>query len=137
MITITRQDIREALYAESTNAIRTLARRDGTVPDDNFVIDNQAEPTLDGAWREATSKLAEKMSVFLTGTSLANDMAQYVFSNNEPAGLESNVQQYVVNYMMADWLASIRPDYRQHYVERANFELDDIQRKLYKREAPL
>jgi len=58
-------------------------------------------------------------------------------SASDPAGLEENIMMYVVNYMMQDWLASVRPDYRQRYIDRANLEMDDLLRKLYKKEPPV
>ncbi|MBO4787024.1 MAG: hypothetical protein J5510_08150, partial [Prevotella sp.] len=74
---------------------------------------------------------------FLTGSVLSNDSAQYVFAaTTQPDGLTENIKQYLVNYMMQDWLASVRPDYRQRYIDRANFEMDDLLRKLYKKNPP-
>ena len=81
--------------------------------------------------------MAEKMHEFLTGAVLSDAMAQYVFARTEPIGVTENARMYVVNYMMADWLASVRPDFRAKYVERANFEMDDLLRKLYKKESPV
>lgn len=134
---ITRQEVKSLLLAESTNASRPFVRQDGVSEFENVVIDDQVYDSLLGAWREATSKLAEKMHEFLTGAVLADASAQYVFARTEPVGAADNASMYVVNYMMADWLASVRPDYRQKYVERANFEMDDLLRKLYKKEAPV
>lgn len=104
---------------------------------EQVVIDDQVYDSLMGAWKEATSKLAEKMHEFLTGAVLANDSAQYVFSQTEPVGAADNARMYVVNYMMSDWLASVRPDFRAKYVERANIEMDDLLRKLYKKKSPV
>lgn len=139
-ITLTRADVREALYAESTNAARTMVRQDGRPLTNDYVIDSQADSSLDGVWLEATSKLAERMREFLTDDStFSSDEVDYLFKEHliVPDGVDINVKQYVVNYMMADWMASVRPDYRQRYIDRANFELDDLLRKLYKREEPI
>lgn len=136
-ITVNRSDVRNALFAESTNAGRNFRRSDGVSEFEDIVIDEQIDNSLDGAWREATSKLSEKMFEFLTGAVLANDSAQYVFAaTTQPVGLSDNIKQYIVNYMMQDWLASVRPDYRQRYIDRANFEMDDLLRKLYKKNPP-
>lgn len=134
---ITKQEVKSLLYAESTNASRTFVRQDGVSEYEQVVIDDQVYDSLTGAWKEATSKLAEKMHEFLTGAVLADNSAQYVFAMTEPIGSADNARMYVVNYMMADWLASVRPDYRTKYVERANIEMDDLLRKLYKKESPV
>ncbi len=134
---ITKQEVKSLLLAESTNASRPFVRQDGVSEFENVVIDNQVYDSLMGAWKEATSKLAEKMHEFLTGAVLADASAQYVFARTEPIGATDNARMYVVNYMMADWLASVRPDFRARYVERANFEMDDLLRKCYKKEAPV
>ena len=134
---ITKQEVKSLLLAESTNASRTFVRNDGVSEFEQVVIDDQEFDSLRGAWKEATSKLAEKMHEFLTGAVLSDAMAQYVFARTEPIGVTDNARMYVVNYMMADWLASVRPDYRAKYVERANFEMDDLLRKLYKKEPPV
>jgi hypothetical protein len=134
---ITRQEVKSPLLAESTNASRPFVRQDGVSEFENVVIDDQVYDSLLGAWREATSKLAEKMHEFLTGAVLADASAQYVFARTEPVGATDNARMYIVNYMMADWLASVRPDFRAKYVDRANFEIDDLLRKLYKKEAPV
>lgn len=136
-ITINRSDVRNTLFAESTNAGRTFMRNDGVSEFESIVIDDQADNSLDGAWKEATSKLAEKMYEFLTGAVLAISSAQYVFAaNTQPVGLTENIKQYIVCYMMADWLANVRPEFVQRYIDRANFEMDDLLRKLYKKNAP-
>ena len=134
---ITKQEVKSLLLAESTNASRTFVRNDGVSEFEQVVIDDQEFDSLRGAWKEATSKLAEKMHEFLTGAVLSDAMAQYVFAQTEPVGVTDNARMYVVNYMMADWLASVRPDYRAKYVERANIEMDDLLRKLYKKEPPV
>lgn len=134
---ITKQEVKNLLFAESTNAARTFYRQDGVSEFEQVVVDDQAFDSLRGAWKEATSKLSEKMHEFLTGSVLADNSAQYVFSRTEPTGATENARMYVVNYMMADWLASVRPDFRAKYVERANFEMDDLLRKLYKKEPPV
>ena len=134
---ITKQEVKSLLYAESTNASRTFVRQDGVSEFEQVVIDDQVYDSLMGAWKEATSKLAEKMHEFLTGAVLGDNLAQYVFANTEPIGATDNARMYVVNYMMADWLSSVRPDYRSKYVKRANFEMDDLLRKCYKKEAPV
>jgi hypothetical protein len=134
---ITKQEVKSLLYAESTNASRTFVRNDGVSEFEQVVIDDQVYDSLMGAWKEATSKLAEKMHEFLTGAVLADNSAQYVFARTEPIGAADNARMYVVNYMMADWLASVRPDFRAKYMERANIEMDDLLRKLYKKESPV
>lgn len=137
-ITIYKSAVRGRLLAESTNAARTMRRNDGVSEFEEVVIDQQAQDSMVGAWREATSKLSEKMHEFLTGANLAEDSADYVFvAETQPDGLEENILMYIVDYMMADWLSSVRPDYRAKYVERANFEMDDLLRKLYKKESPV
>ena len=137
-ITLRREDVREALLAESTNAARTMVRQDGVPMTDNFTIDIQADSTLNGSWNEACSKLSEQMSEFITGYNCTDEAAMYVFGYIPVLlGVAQNIKQYVVNYMMADWMSSVRPDYRQRYVDRANFVMDDLLRKLYKRESPV
>ena len=137
-ILIARSAVRDLLYAESTNAARTMKRQDGVSEFDEYVIDSQADSSLDGAWNEATSKLAEKLNEFTTSTELTTSSATYTFSNPTiPNGAGLNARMYVVDYMMADWLGHVRPDYRQQYVDRANIELDDLLRKLYKKEPPV
>lgn len=136
-ITVNRNNIRNTLFAESTNAGRTFMRNDGVSEFESIVIDEQADESLNWAWKEATSKLAEKMYEFLTGANLMMNSAQYVFTaNTPPVGLSENIEQYIVCYMMAEWLSNVRPDFRQKYIDRANFEMDDLLRKLYKKNAP-
>lgn len=134
---ITKNEVMSLLYAESTNAGREFMRQDGASEFEKVVIDDQAYDSLRGAWKEATSKLAEKMHEFLTSTLLSDSSAQYVFTHTEPIGATDNARMYVVNYIMADWLSNVRPDFRSKYVERANFEMDDLLRKLYKKEPPV
>jgi len=137
-ITITTSAVRHRLIAESTNASRTMRRNDGVSEFEEVVIDQQAMDSLQGAWDEAYAKLAEKMHEFLTTSDNAGSTMDFVFpSASDPAGLEENIMMYVVNYMMQDWLASVRPDYRQRYIDRANLEMDDLLRKLYKKEPPV
>lgn len=135
-MTITWNEIKDLLMAESTNASRTY-NVDGVSHFEDIVIDDQAADSLRGVWREATSKLSEKMHEFLTGAVLADNSAQYVFANTEPVGAESNAKMYIVNYMMAYWLGNVRPDYPKQYLDRANFEMDDLLRKVYKKEPPV
>ena len=134
---ITRNEVKSLLLAESTNASRTFLRNDGVSEFEQVVIDDQAYDSLRGAWREATSKLAEKMHEFLTGAVLADASAQYVFARTEPVGATNNARMYVVDWMMQDWLASVRPDFRQRYLDRSTTQMDDLLRKLYKKEPPV
>ena len=134
-MTITWNEIKDLLMAESTNASRTY-NVDGVSHFEDIVIDDQAADSLRPLWREATSKLAEKMHEFMTAT-LGDTQAVYAFDGSEPVGAESNAKMYVVNYMMAYWLGNVRPEYPKQYLDRANFELDDLLRKCYKKEAPV
>ena len=138
-ITIFKTTVRNRLIAESTNAARTFVRNDGVSDFESVVIDQQSYDSLAGAWHEAVSRLTEKMHEFLSDTTIDGDSSvDFVFTANEqPDGLEDNLLMYVVDWMMADWLASVRPDFRQQYIDRANFQLDDLLRKLYKKEAPV
>lgn len=137
-ITIQRTAIRNILHAESTNASRTFLRNDGVSDFEDIVIDKQADDSLNGAWNEACAKLREKMHEFLTGSNINTSMAQFDFmATSTPDGLDENIKMYIVDYMMQDWLASVRPDFRQRYIDRANFQLDDLLRKLYKKEPPV
>lgn len=136
--TITRADIRNKLIAESTNASRTMRRQDGVSEFEDVVIDEQADGSLDGAWTEACMKITEKLHEFITGSFTFNQSSfMFTFRNSAPDGAVENIKMYIVDYMMASWLASVRPDYRQQYVERANIELDDLLRKLYRKEPPV
>jgi hypothetical protein len=134
-MTITWNEVKDLLMAESTNASRTY-NVDGVSHFEDIVIDDQAADSLRPLWREATSKLSEKMHDFASIT-LSDTQAVYAFDGREPVGAESNAKMYVVNYMMAYWLANVRPDYPKQYLDRANFEMDDLLRKLYKKEAPV
>jgi len=134
-MTITWNEVKDLLMAESTNASRTY-NMDGVSHFEDIVIDSQAADSLRPLWREATSKLAEKMHEFMTAT-LGDTQAVYVFAGNEPVGAESNAKMYVVNYMTAYWLVNVRPDYQKQYSDRANSQMDDLLRKLYKKEAPV
>lgn len=136
IVTINRSSVRETLLGESTNAARTLVRNDGASEFEQVAIDEQVDLSLDGAWREACSKLVEKMHEFLYGSSVINTMLTLTLSS-VPDGLTDNIKMYIVDYMMQDWLASVRPDYRQRYIDRANMEMDDLLRKLYKKEPPV
>ena len=137
-ITIQRMTVRNLLHAESTNASRTFLRNDGVSDFEEIVIDKQADDSLNGAWNEACAKLREKMHEFLTGSNINTSMAQFDFmATSTPDGLDENIKMYIVDYMMQDWLASVRPDFRQRYIDRANFQLDDLLRKLYKKESPV
>ena len=134
-MTITWNEVKDLLMAESTNASRTY-NVDRVSHFEDIVIDDQAADSLRPLWREATSKLAEKMHEFMTAT-LGDTQVVYAFSGNEPVGAESNAKMYVVNYMMAYWLGNVRPEYPKQYLDRANFEMDDLLRKVYKKEAPV
>ena len=135
---ILKSEIKSLLLAESTNAARTFVRNDGVSDFEEIVIDKQADDSLNGAWNEACAKLREKMHDFLTDSSVNNSMAQFDFmATSVPDGVEDNIKMYIVDYMMQDWLASVRPDFRQRYIDRANFQLDDLLRKLYKKEPPV
>ena len=138
-ITIFKTTVRNRLIAESTNAARTFVRNDGVSDFEAVVIDQQSYDSLAGAWHEAVARLTEKMHEFLSDTIINGDSSvDFVFTADEqPDGLEDNLLMYLVDWMMADWLASVRPDFRQQYIDRANFQLDDLLRKLYKKETPV
>lgn len=137
-ITIQRTAVRNLLHSESTNASRTFLRNDGVSDFEGIVIDKQADDSLNGAWSEACAKLREKMHEFLTGSSVNNGMAQFDFvATSVPDGVEDNIKMFIVDWMMQDWLASVRPDFRQRYIDRAAMQMDDLLRKLYKKEAPV
>lgn len=137
-ITIQRTAVRNLLHSESTNASRTFVRNDGVSDFEEIVIDKQADNSLDGAWREVVSKLTEKMHEFLNEVTSNITQVQFSFMATEvPDGIEDNLKMCIVDYMMADWLASVRPDFRQRYLDRYNAELDDLLRKLYKKEPPV
>ena len=137
-ITIQRTAIRNILHAESTNASRTFLRNDGVSDFEEIVIDKQADDSLNGAWTEACAKLREKMHEFLTDSSVNNSMAQFDFmATSIPDGVEDNIKMFIVDWMMQDWLASVRPDFRQRYIDRSVAQLDDLLRKLYKKEPPV
>ena len=137
-ITIQRTAIRNILHAESTNASRTFLRNDGVSDFEEIVIDKQADDSLNGAWNEACAKLREKMHEFLTGSNINTSMAQFDFmATSTPDGLDENIKMYIVDYMMQDWLASVRPDFRQRYLDRCTTQMDDLLRKLYKKEPPV
>lgn len=137
-ITIQRSAVRELLFAESTNAARTMKRQDGVSEFEDVVIDKQADDTLDGAWNEAFAKLREKMHEFLSSSLGNNVTMQFHFeATSLPEGVEQNIKMYMVDWMMADWLASVRPDFRQRYLDRCTTQMDDLLRKLYKKEPPV
>ncbi len=138
MITIQRMAVRSVLHAESTNASRTFRRNDGVLDFEEIVIDKQADDSLNGAWNEACAKLREKMHDFLTDSSVNTSMALFDFmATSTPDGVEENIKMFIVDWMMQDWLASVRPDFRQRYIDRSNMQLDDLLRKLYKKESPV
>lgn len=137
-ITIQRMAVRSVLHAESTNASRTFLRNDGVSDFEEIVIDKQADDSLNGAWNEACAKLREKMHEFLTGSNINTSMAQFDFmATSVPDGVEENIRMFIVDWMMQDWLASVRPDFRQRYLDRAAMQMDDLLRKLYKKEPPV
>ena len=137
-ITIQRMAVRTALHAESTNVSRTYIRKDGVSDFEDIVIDKQADDSLNGAWNEACAKLREKMHEFLSDSSANNGMAQFDFmATSVPDGVEDNIKMFIVDWMMADWLASVRPDFRQRYLDRCTTQMDDLLRKLYKKEPPV
>ena len=130
--------VRNLLHAESTNASRTYIRKDGVSDFENIVIDKQADDSLNGAWNEACAKLKEKMHEFLTDSDTNNGMTRFEFMATEiPNGVEDNIKMFIVDYMMADWLSSVRPDFKQRYVDRSVVQMDDLMRKLYKKEPPV
>lgn len=137
-ITIQRTAVRTILHAESTNASRTFRRNDGVSDFEEIVIDKQADDSLNGAWNEACAKLREKMHEFLTDSSVNNSMAQFDFvAASVPNGVDENIKMFIVDWMMQNWLASVRPDFRQQYIDRSNVQMDDLLRKLYKKESPV
>jgi hypothetical protein len=79
------------------------------------------------------------MHEFLSDTTVDGDSSvDFVFTANEqPDGLEDNLLMYVVDWMMGDWLSSVRPDFSKRYYDRAAMQMDDLLRKLYKKEAPV
>lgn len=127
------------LYAESTNASRTFLRDDGASDHEKIVIDEQVDMSLDGAWGEACAKLTEKMREFLESSAMSGTTSvAYTFKANSVAdGVSENIKMFIVDYMMADWLASVRPDFRKRYVDRCNMQIDDLLRKLYKKQPPV
>lgn len=137
-ITITKSEVQAALLAESTNAARTMRRQDGVSEFEDGVIDAQAMSSLMGAWHEANAKLTEKMHEFLTDTTVNDTTMTYTFGMDyAPDLLAQNIKMFIVDWMMADWLASVRPDFRQRYLDRCTTQMDDLLRKLYKKEAPV
>lgn len=137
-VTIMKSAVRDRLVRESTNVARTIKRNDGVSDFEEVLIDQQSQDTLLGAWHEACSKLEEKMHEFINYVSINDSSADFDFVNIARAdAVEENILMYIVDYMMADWLASVRPDFRQRYIDRANFQLDDLLRKLYKKEPPV
>jgi hypothetical protein len=136
-ITITKAQVLDKLTAESTNASRTAKRQDGVSEFEEIMIDKQAMDSLEGAWLESFAKLTEKMHEFLTNYDNDGDTIEFEFAQIVEDGITTNILMYIVDYMMQDWLASVRPDYRQRYIDRANFEMDDLLRKLYKKESPV
>lgn len=137
-ISIQRTAVRNLLYAESTNASRTYVRNDGASDFEDIVIDKQADDSLNGAWNEACAKLREKMHEFLNGSTTSNSTVQFDFvATSVPDGVEENIKMFIVDWMMADWLASVRPDFKQRYLDRCTTQMDDLLRKLYKKEPPV
>ena len=137
-VTLTRTDVKNMLFAESTNVSRTYKRNDGVSDFEETVIDDQVSKSLDGAWSEACTKLSEKMHEFLSSTSFSPSLATFVFTaTGLPDGVQDNIKMYVTDWMMADWLASVRPEFCQRYINRYNAQLDDLLRKLYKKEPPV
>lgn len=137
-ITITKSEVQATLLAESTNAARTMKRQDGVSEFEDVVIDEQAMLSLTGTWDEANARLAEKMHEFLTDATATNTQASYTFAMDfAPDLLSNNMKMYVVCWMMADWLSAVRPDYSKRYYDRAALQMDDLLRKLYKKEPPV
>lgn len=137
-VTIQRSDVRSLLFADSTNTSRTFTRNDGVSEFDKIVIDEQVDQSLDGSWKEAKSKLEEKMHEFISSSLSNNQSITFTFKADAvPAGLIDNIKMYIVDYMMASWLSDVRPDYAKQYVDRCNFQMDDLLRKLYKKEPPV
>jgi len=138
-ITLFKTTVRNRLIAESTNAARTFVRNDGVSDFESVVIDQQSYDSLAGAWHEAVARLTEKMHEFLSDTTIDGDSSvEFVFTADEqPDGLEDNLLMYVVDWMMGDWLSAVRPDHSKRYYDRAAMQMDDLLRKLYKKEAPV
>ena len=137
-VSLTRATVKDLLFAESTNVSRTYKRNDGVSDFEEIVIDTQANKTLDGAWNEAYAKLAEKMHDFLSSSTIVPSQATFVFTATAlPDGIQENIKMFFTDWMMADWLASVRPDFRQRYIDRSNIQLNDLLRKLYKKEPPV
>lgn len=137
VITITKSDVSKKLTAESTNAARTNVRQDGVSEFESIVIDEQVFDSLTGSWVEATAKLTEKMHEFITGSTIDENEAAYTFAGNVPDEAEDNMLMYIVDFIMSDWLASVRPEYAKRYEARREVQLDDLLRKLYKKEPPV
>ena len=137
-ITITKAQVLDKLTAESTNTSRTAKRQDGVSEFEDVTIDQQAQDSLLGLWHEACSKLEEKMHEFINYVTIDDSSADFVFANGSTGdNVMENILMYIVNYMMQSWLASVRPDYRQQYIDRCNMQMDDLLRKLYKKEPPV
>lgn len=123
---------------ESTNAARTFKRQDGVSEFEEVTIDQQVQDSLLGLWHEACSKLEEKMHEHLNYVSIDDSSAAFDFRNGAHSGnVDENILMYIVDYMMQNWLAHVRPDQRQTYVDRCNMQMDDLLRKLYKKEPPV
>lgn len=136
-VKITKEEIMQHLYAESTNASRTYMRNDGVSEFEKIVIDEQEFDSLEGSYNESASRLAEKMHEFIDNYNITSTFLQYDFSNDVKDGVKKNMTEYVVCDMMSDWLSSVRPDFVQRYEERKAQQLDDLLRKLYKKDAPI
>lgn len=136
-VKITKEEIMRHLYAESTNASRTYMRNDGVSEFEKIVIDEQEFDSLEGSYNESASRLAEKMHEFIDNYNITSTFLQYDFSNDVKDGVKKNMTEYVVCAMMSDWLSSVRPDFVQRYEERKAQQLDDLLRKLYKKDAPV
>lgn len=137
-VTITKNEVLDMLMAESTNAGRTYTRQDGASMFEDILIDEQAFDSMRPTWVEATAKLSEKMHEFLAGTTHSANDVKYTFkANTIPDDVSINVKMYIVDYMMAQWVGNIRPEMKPSWVERSVLELDDLLRKLYKKEPPV
>ena len=137
-ITIFKSDIRHELYAESTNAARTYKRQDGVSEFEEVVIDQQAQDSMAGVWAEAVARLTEKMHEFLEGTAIDGGQVTFTFrAASVPDLVRENILGYIVDWMMQAWLQYVRPDQRQQYIDRCTMQMDDLLRKLYKKEPPV
>ncbi len=97
---------------------------------------------LETFWREGCAHADQKMQEWLGGATVRDLECEdhHVelhmpdnYDDSQTASLRQRLEDYVVNLMIARWMAMVWPEQESRYVEEASRALDDVERCLWSR----